>query len=199
MSQSDHVFEQVRGIADFLDLLDHEILDLLGGNRLRWARIPAPLLSIGANVVSIAFVTTLSCMVGCHGTVASNAANQPFKQRAELIANGDTTGFAVMFELLVNIVPEFLWDDRLMFPLVDFFFVPNLAKVGDVGEQFEQRALVEVSTAALFAFLGNAKFVPPIASFDFFQRGHNPLLHESLTCESRRSGRRRRKDASLYL
>ena len=60
-----------------------------------------------------------------------------------------------------------------MFPLVDFFFVPNLAKVGDVGEQLEQRALVEVSAAAFFSFLRDTEFVPPIASFDFFQRGHN--------------------------
>ena len=59
-----------------------------------------------------------------------------------------------------------------MFSLVDFFFVSNFAKVVDVGEQFEQRALVKVSAATLFAFLGDVKFVPPIASFDFLERDH---------------------------
>lgn len=123
-------------------------------------------------------LATLGRMVGCHGTVASNAAHQSLEQRSELVANGHDTGFAVMSELLVDVVPKFLWDDCLMFPLVDLFLVPNLAKVGDVGEQFEQRALVEKPAAAFFAFLGNAKFVPPIASFDFVQRGHNRSAFE---------------------
>ena len=101
--------------------------------------MPTTFLRRRANVVSIAFVTTLRCMVGCHGTVAGNAAYQSLEQRAELIAYSDATRIAVLFELLADVVPKFLRHDRLMFtsepcskPLCSvrglYSFVENQAK-----------------------------------------------------------------------
>ena len=79
---------------------------------VRWTRIPASFLSVGAHIVSKTYVAALGSMVGFHRTVAINPTDQPLEQRTELISDGDAT--------------------------------------------------------AIFAFIGKAKFVPPIASFDFF-------------------------------
>ncbi len=70
----DHVLDQLWSMADLLDLLDHEIFNLFGRNRLRWTGMPAAFLGGGANVITIAFVAGLGRMVGSHGDLVDHDA-----------------------------------------------------------------------------------------------------------------------------
>ena len=162
----DYVLDQLRRVADLLDLLNDEVFDLFGRNRFRWTGMPAAFLCGCANIVAIAFVTAFGRMVWSHGTVAADTTNQSLEQSPKLVSNHDATGSTVVLQLLLYLLPQLGRYDRVVFAFVDLIFVADFAKVGDVREQLEQRTLVEVPTAAFFAALGNGQLVLPTASID---------------------------------
>src|SRR6185295_5072105 len=74
-----------RVAADVLNLLDHEPLDLTGGDRLRRTRLPAPFLRREANVVAVALRAIPGRVSWRHRAAAGDAVDQALEDRSELV------------------------------------------------------------------------------------------------------------------
>ena len=71
------------------NLLDHEVFNPFGGNRLGRTVAPAGLLRIRATVVAIAAIALLG-MRGAHDSIAGRAMEQTFEERTELVSGANT-------------------------------------------------------------------------------------------------------------
>jgi len=132
--------------------------------------MPTAFLGRATNIVAISFIAGLGCVVGCHGCITAHATHKAFEQRTKLISNYNAAGFAVVLEQFLDSIPQIYRNDRLVLAVVDFFLVADLAYVGDVCEQLEQRAFIKVPPATLLAFTSDAAFVGPLAAINFLQR-----------------------------
>src|SRR5262249_46197647 len=119
------------------DLLDHATLDLGCWQRLGRARVPAPLLGLGANVVAIAWTAVLAGVGGRHGASTRPTAQQPLEQSPEPVP-GRCPIVTVALQEHLHALPDFGVHDGLVRALVNLVPVSNPAEIGDVGQQLTQ-------------------------------------------------------------
>lgn len=93
----EHLAEQVLVLADALDLLHDELLDLPGRDRLRRTGVPAPFLRRGADVVAVA-PGAAGRVAGRHGAIARNTAQKALEQGTELVADRGAARAAIPFQ-----------------------------------------------------------------------------------------------------
>ena len=70
---------------------------------------------------------------------------------------------------MLDLIPDSVSDDGLVFADMDFMFVADLAEVGDVGQELVQRALGERPTATLVPLLGLPALRSPTESIRCLQ------------------------------
>src|SRR5438094_10545694 len=87
-----------RLVTESLQLVQHEALDLGGGQRRCWTGMPAALLGFRAQVIAIATAAVLGGMGRCHGAVTSHATQQSLQQGIGRAARHGSAATAVLLE-----------------------------------------------------------------------------------------------------
>ena len=130
----------------------------------------------GADVITVLLATDHAVGRG-HGVTAQAAKEQALEQGIRLVMSVRLAA-AVVAKQVLDLVPDSVSDDGLVFADVDLMFVANLAQVGDVGEELVQRALGERPTATLVPVLGLPALGSPTESIRCLQHpAQRTVLH----------------------
>ncbi len=160
LSLADRVGDDLVVLAERPNLVDDELLQLGRRQRRAGAVVPAALLGVDADVVTVALVTVRG-EVMAHRAAAGRAAHQALEQRAVLVTNVFAAAVAVAAQHGLHAPEQVLADDRVVLALVDLVVVADLPEVDDIRQHAEQCRLVERLAAALPALLRRPGLVDP--------------------------------------
>ena len=136
----------------------------------------AQFLAGGADVVMVLLATDHAVGRG-HGVTAQTAKEQPLEQGIGLLMSVRLAA-AVVAKQVLDLIPNSVSDDGLVFAVVDLVLIANLAQVGDVGEELVQRALGERPAATLFPLLRLPALRSPTESIRCLQHpAQRTVLH----------------------
>src|SRR5712692_3705599 len=175
-SEGECLAQPGRILAQAPDLLDNEALDLGGRKRLRRARVPAPLLGLGTDVVAIAWTAVLARIGRRHGTATRPTAQQPLQKSPEPVPSRRAAVAAVTLQEHLHALPDFWIYDRLVLACVNLVPVPDLADVGDVTQQLAQAGLRERLAAALAPLTRDPALRDPATPVELFQHREQGLV-----------------------
>ena len=157
-------------------LFEHGVFHRVRWERLGRAAVRAQFLPGSADVVTVLLATDDAVGRG-HGVTAQPAKEQALEQGIGLVMSVRLAA-AVVAKQVLDLVPDIVSDDGLVFAVVDLVFIADLAEVGDVGEELVQSALGERPAATLVPLLGLPALGSPAQSIRFLQHpAQRTVLH----------------------
>ena len=168
----DHVFNKSRISTETSNLADHESLHFPGRDGLRWAGLPAELLSLRAHIIPVSAVALFRDRRH-HRRVAAAAPQQSFEQGTKLVTNAAASAIRILYQLCLDPLEDIRINNPVVLPFVEFAFVLHLPEIRWVRQQFVQRGLRKRHPATPSLFFGRPPLIAPAAfcqHLDHFQQ-----------------------------